>query len=41
LEEENISLGEINSDLNEDKDILLKFSDRFKNSTSKIDKLIE
>lgn len=41
LEQENISLEEINSDLNEYKDILLNFSDRFKNSTSKIDELIE
>jgi len=41
LEDENVKLEEINLDLNEYKNVLLNFADRFNNNTSKIDELIE
>ncbi len=41
LDSENIILEEINSDLNEYKNVLLNFWERFNNSTKKIDELIE
>jgi len=41
LEEENISLKELNSSLTEYKNTLLNINERFNNNTDKIDELIE